>query len=390
MGHSSLRFLLNSFCNKTQLKLFFATVIYVVILVSTRGVFFSCCRAAFAPLEESKVVSSHPFMFNARQVLRAAIFAVLLSLFAASHVTFAQAQNFTLTPSALTPSAGVDPGGSATGTIALSTTTGFASPVALSCTVTSSQGLSNPPLCLVSPMSATPDATLSLTLTTVGSTPAGQYTITISGTSGSETETAILFLNVVDVPQDYTLTVSKTISPTTVTAGSGAEATVTVTPIASYTGTVTLSCFSVTPVVVAAPICAFSPATVAVTNGTAPTSVLTISTYGTAQNIGKRRTSPRILYAFWLALPALAFVGAGASRVRRKKLMGMLLLMAVAGGLLFLPSCSATKANSNNANGLVTPKNTYTFTLTGVDANGVAPSNSTSTTAQATVSLTVN
>jgi hypothetical protein len=70
----------------------------------------------------------------------------------------------------------------------------------------------------------------------------------------------------------------------------------------------------------------------------------------------------------------------------------LLLLMSVASGLLLLPSCgsSTTPTTSNNANNLVTPKNTYTVTLTGVDQNGVSPSNITSTSSAASVTLTVN
>jgi hypothetical protein len=336
-------------------------------------------------------------MFNARQVFRAAVFALSLALFmafAASHAAFAQTQNFTLTPSALTPSAGIDPGGQASGTVALSTSTGYTGSVVLSCVATSNQGATVLPTCTVTPSPSVPDAVLSLTVSG-GSAPVGEYTITISGVSGTETETATLFLNIVNVSQDYTLTISKAISPGTVTAGSGAQATVTVTPIGSYTGNVTLSCFSVTPVVAASPICSFNAVngggpTVDVGNGTAPTSVLTISTYGTTGTGRSMPPASRFLYAFWLGLPALALIGAGASGVRRKKLMGLFLLMAVASGLLLLPSCSSTKASLNNANGLTTPKNTYTFTLTGVDQNGNTPSNSTSTTAQASVSLTVN
>ena len=55
--------------------------------------------------------------------------------------------------------------------------------------------------------------------------------------------------------------------------------------------------------------------------------------------------------------------------------------MAVASGLLFLPSCNSTNtAILNNPNGLVTPKNTYTVTLTGVDKNGVVAEQHTTTT----------
>ncbi|MFZ0416489.1 MAG: hypothetical protein WAM04_00175 [Candidatus Sulfotelmatobacter sp.] len=347
-------------------------------------------------------MSSHPFMFNismfnismfnARQILRAVVFALLLALFTAGQVSLAYGQaSFTLTTSTLQPSAGVDPGGTATSIIDLQPVNGFDSLVSLSCVVTSTQFTDDLPVCSVSPSTATPPANgPSITITTVGATAAGQYAITVTGTSGSETETALpLYLNVVDVPQDYTLTISLPISPGTVTAGNGAEATVTVTPIASYTGSVTLSCYSVSPVVVGAPTCAFSPPTVSVTNGAAPTSVLTISTFGTTGTVTKVAT-PRIFYAVWLAFPALALMGAGSSGKRRKTWLGLLLLITLASGFLFLPSCNSNNAMLNNPSGLVTPKNTYTFTLTGVDENGVAPSNTTTTTAQATVTLTVN
>jgi hypothetical protein len=350
-------------------------------------------RAAFAPLEESKVVSSYPFMFNSRQVLRAAVFAVILGLFVAVHVTFAQAQNFTLSPSAFSPSAGVDPGGQATATIAVNPSTTnptFNSPVSFTCTVSSTQVTTNLPTCLSpSPDPAIPSAIVSLTVTTIGQTLAGQYAVTVTGTSGSEVETVTLFLNVVNVPQDYTLTISLPLSPGTVTAGNGAQATIAVTPIASYTGTVTLSCFSISPVVTAAPICAFNPSSVKVTNGAGPTSVLTISTYGPTGTTTKLWT-PRVFYAFWLMLPGLAVIGTCGGRGRRKKWLGMLLLMAIAGSVLFLPSCGSPSQTLNNPSGFTTPKNTYTLTLTGVDVNGEGPSNGSSNTAQATVTLTVN
>src|SRR5258708_36294727 len=72
---------------------------------------FPPARAAFAPLEESKVVSAQPFMVNPRQVVRPLVFALLLSVFSAASASVAHGQ-FTLTVSSpLSPSA-VDPGGS--------------------------------------------------------------------------------------------------------------------------------------------------------------------------------------------------------------------------------------------------------------------------------------
>ena len=88
----------------------------------------------------------------------------------------------------------------------------------------------------------------------------------------------------------------------------------------------------------------------------------------------------RLFYALWL-LPGLALAGVGARGARRKTALGALLLMAVGGGLLLMPACSAAKSTTTT----VTPSTTYTITLTGADANGVGPSSTTAT----TVSLTV-
>jgi hypothetical protein len=332
-------------------------------------------------------VSSHPRMVNFRLVLRPFVFALLLALFTAAHVSVAYGQTFTLTPSALSPSAGIDPGGSATATINVQGSGGFNSAVSLTCTVTSSTVTSDLPTCLISPSTVTPDAIAGLTLSTIGSTPSGTYTITVTGTSGSIVVPAQLFLNVIDVEPDYTLTVLRTISPTTVNAGNGAEATVTVTPLGTYTGTVTLSCLSVTPTVIASPICAFNPPSVQIGNSVGTNSILTVSTYGPTNN--SKLWSPREFYAFAFIVPGLALAGFGVGGGRRKKMLWIFMLMAVASSLLLLPSCGNTSGLNNN-NSLVTPKNTYTFTLTGVDTNGVAPSNSTSNNDQATVSLTVN
>jgi hypothetical protein len=293
---------------------------------------------------------------------------------------------FTLSVSSpLSPSA-VDPGISAIATLDVEPN-GSSSPVSFNtipCTVTPVQPTGTPQ-CLVSPDPATPPSKPSLTVTTTDATPPGLYVVTVTGTDGSTSQIIALALNVVNVTQDYTLSVSPTTaSPSPVTAGSAATTTVTVTPIASYTGQVTLACLTVSPVVALAPVCSFNPPTVAVTSGLPPTSVLTISTTGPAPTV--RLWNQRFFYALWLAIPGLAIVGMCTTGARKQNTLAAMLGIAVISGLLFIPACNGAKSTGSSGSGTVTPKNTYTFTLTGADANGAAPSSTTAT----TVTLAVN
>ncbi|HEY1658262.1 MAG TPA: hypothetical protein VGG14_07940, partial [Candidatus Sulfotelmatobacter sp.] len=231
------------------------------------------------------------------------------------------------------------------------------------------------------------------TVTSLGATPAGQYSITVTGTAGSATPvTATLFLNVVQAQQNYALTVTRAINPGSITAGGVATAIITITPISGYSGTVTLSCLSITPSVVASPYCTFQSNTtpsqpfVTVSAGTPIAGTLTINTYGTQQTTAEL-ISPRIFYPFLLGIPGLVLAGAGSMRRSKRKFLAFLAALTLAAVTLLLPACGGISPTSNNTYGYITPKNTYMFTITGVDQNGVSPSNSGT---QASFSLTVN
>jgi hypothetical protein len=340
-------------------------------------------------------------MVNSKRVVRAFVFASLLSMLSAASVSLAYGQQlFTLKVSSLTPLTAVVPGETATATIDLEPNpvgSTFDNPISLTCQVTSGPviGLPPAPQCTPSPASQIPPADgPSLTITTTGgtgaaATPAGTYQITVTGTSPlASTQTVVFYLSVADLTEDYTLSVLPTTAiPSPIPAGSSATTTVSVTPIGSYTGNVTLSCLSVTPIVTAGPFCAFSPATVSVTSNAGATSTLTINTFGPAPGTSKL-WSPRLFYAFWLVIPGLALVGAGAGGKHKRELMGMLFLVAVAGGLLLLPACNTNTVGTKALNGQITPKNTYIFTLTGTDTNGAAPSNVTIDQATVTIQVT--
>jgi hypothetical protein len=339
-------------------------------------------------------------MFKPRQIARAGLFAFSLSLLCAASVSLAYGQTFGLgIPLGLDRPA-VDPGGSAVAIIDLTSSGGFSSPVSLTCAVSSGPVTTSPPICTISPATQVPPADgPSLTITTTAggrgadSTAVGLYNFTVTGTSGSITQTLALSLTVQPLSEDYTLAVSPTTAvPNPVAAGTAATTTVTISPIGSYSGhQVTLACLSVTPVVTAAPICSFQPTSggsgpVSVTGGTAATATLTITTFGPTPvtRLGGRR----IFYALWLALPGFGLVALTTTGLR-KGALGAFLLLLLAGGVLLMPACgSSTSTTTTSTTGQTTPKNTYTFTLTGADENGAAPSNS--TTNEATVSLTVD
>jgi hypothetical protein len=334
-------------------------------------------------------------MVNPRRLVRAILFASLLSVLSAMSVSLAYGQ-FTLTVSPLTPVTAVVPGERATATIDLELSQGstFSGEVSLSCAVTSGPVTTNPPVCSTSPPSQIPPADgPALNISTTGGIPpnataAGTYQITVTGTGGGTTVSVVLYLSVADLTEDYTLSVLPTTAiPSPIPAGSSATTTVSVTPIGSYTGNVTLSCLSVTPIVTAAPFCSFSPASVSVTSNAGATSTLTINTFGPAPGTSKV-WSPRLFYAFWLVVPGLALVGSGAGGRHKRKLMGMLFLVAVAGGLLLVPACNTNTVGTKALNGQITPKNTYMFILTGTDTNGAAPSNNTIDQATVTIQVT--
>ncbi len=319
-------------------------------------------------------------MLNSRRVARHLVPVLFLVIAVVVVLPRAYGQaDFTLAASTPYPSA-VDPGGSSISTITVNAINNVsAGSVALSCTVAPVQ--TNGATCSIL-SSVTPPASPTLTITTTGLTPPTLYTITVAGTDASTTVplTATVNFSVLVATPAYTLS-DTTPSPSSVHAGSAATATVTATPVSGYSGTVTFSCSAISPTVTPAPVCSFSPATITVTNAAA-SSTLTISTTGPSAT---RLHRSAIFYALWLPLPALALIGAGLSTTIRlwKRLLGWLLLGLIVSGIMVTIGCGSSTSTSSSVTS--TPKNTYTFTISAIDQNKVAPSNGTQS-----ISLTVN
>jgi len=324
-----------------------------------------------------------------------ALWLVCAALLIGGFTPAAAAQDFTLQAASFSPDA-VAPGGTASAAITIGTS-GASTTVNLSCTVSPSDAsITDPPQCAVSPASVTTPATATATVTTKSDTTTQGYTVTITGTSStSSLSNSPLPLTVLSVSPGFTITVTTTVAPSSVPAGNGAQGVITVNPINGYaapTGGVTLACSSISPLVTIAPVCSFSypPGKTALPiSGTPASSTLTISTFGPVTTGANSRT--RNIFAFWLLLPIFGFtlVGAALGRRRAGNAWAMLALVMLCGSIILVPGCGNSTSSTTTPNG-VTPANTYTFTIVGVDSNGVVSSNTNSTTTSGpTVTLTV-
>jgi hypothetical protein len=125
-------------------------------------------------------------MVNPRQVVRALVFALLLSLLSAASVSMAYGQ-FTLTVSkALSPSA-IDPGGSSLATLNVAAVGSFDSPVSFDtvpCTVTPVQQPARSAVC-GKPQLCNPTRPSLPDHFNHRHTQPGLYTVSVTGTSGS-------------------------------------------------------------------------------------------------------------------------------------------------------------------------------------------------------------
>jgi hypothetical protein len=368
-------------------------------------------RAAFSWSEESKLsklLNDNLFMLKPEgsesklklwQRLRALPAFCLVFVVAAPTMAGAQGTTeFTLSAATLSPQA-IVPGGTSSTSLTIGSVNGFAGTVNLGCTVTTTQTVTDAPVCTVSPSSVTPPATATATITSQRLTTTIGYGVTITGTGPTTTYTTPpLGLTVLAVTPQFTIAIETAMSPNSVPAGNASQGTISVNPVNGYSTPpctdcgITLYCSSITPLVTIPPVCSFayptgknnlqlvdSPQTVTLTIKTAGTTVIAAAPHS------------RSFYALWLSIPLLGFVGTGAAvgGKRSAKALGVLTIFLVCGCLLLLPACVNQLSNGavGTPNG-ITPANTYTFTIVGVDSDGVVSSN-TGTNTGPTMTLTV-
>lgn len=325
-----------------------------------------------------------------------AVTAVLCLLVALAFIPSASAQTYSLGMNKFQPFA-VAPSQTANSSVVLSVPQGDTSPgpVNLSCSVVAVSPTSSTvvPECQMSPPSVTPPASATATITTVfngtSATP-GAYTVTVTSTlvADGTTQTQSQPITVLAVTGQFDLSVSTVLAPGSVPAGSGAQAVISVNPVNSYSGSVTLACQSITPLVIDPPQCSFAyqggGSSVAVSPGAPGLVTLTISTFN--NNPITENSHHHAFYALLLPAP-LAFLGIGlAAGKRSRRACGLMILFVLCAVLLLIPACNNTTYTTPSYTS-VTPNDTYTITLVGTDLSGNISTNT--GTSATTLTLTV-
>jgi hypothetical protein len=240
---------------------------------------------------------------------------------------------------------------SANYTITASAVTGFTGNISLSCAT----GVT----CTFNPTTIFAGQTSTLTVSGLSATTANPYVFTVTGTSGSQSATT----NLTVLFETFTLSGSPALA--TVTAGSPANYTVTVTPMFGFNQQVNLSCTNLP----AGAGCSFSPGSVTL-NGKVPSSVaLTLST---TQSVSAwrwfRRVPPRPLMLVALTSFALMLLlqlmrkrrGYASAHARLAMAARITAAVVVLLSLLLLAACRSVTTSTGP-----TPTGNFIITITG-------------------------
>jgi hypothetical protein len=167
---------------------------------------------------------------------------------------------------------------------------------------------------------------------------------------------------------DFTVAVSP--ATATITPGQSVAATLTITPVAGYTGTVTFSCGTL-PSLAA---CAFAPASATPGNGTAATTKLSITT--TAPSPETQRGAVRSLeQILWANLVFLLFLPGRSLKLYRHRIYSVFLVLFLISGLISLSGCGGS--NSSSSGGTAPSAPSATGTPTGMQTITVSANDST-------------
>lgn len=195
------------------------------------------------------------------------------------------------------------------------------------------------------------------TTVTVNLTPTGPGTIANSGTvaAGGFSKTAIATPVAVNT---FKLTALR--SNNTVVAGNPASYPIQLTPLNSFTASISIACSSGLPGGGTTCTPSTNPVTI---QGSSPSTVtLVISTFPRVTTTAGLQPAGKMIYAVWLPVAGLAFIGLGVgSRLPGgRRVLGGLALLAVLTLVLLLPACGGHSSSTTTTG---TPAGTYTINV---------------------------
>jgi uncharacterized repeat protein (TIGR01451 family) len=215
----------------------------------------------------------------------------------------------------------------------------------------------NPVQCSIGALQSGATATVTIVLTPTSSGASGQFSFSAGAVTVSWGNPLLMITAATVSVQasDFQVTVSP--SNQTLSAGQTAVYTVALTPQPLYGSNISLTCTANVPSQAS---CTFTTNPVTIPSASPVTSTLNLTT--TARPVTTAAAPLRgPIYALWLGLPGIAFLGMGAGSCdRRGKILALLLCMLFA-LLLLQPACSS-KSTTTATSG--TPAGTYTITLT--------------------------
>jgi trimeric autotransporter adhesin len=168
----------------------------------------------------------------------------------------------------------------------------------------------------------------------------------------------------------FTLPKSGTLKPASLSAGTSATGTVTVTSVNSFNSAVTLTC-SVSPSPTNAPGCSVQSPVTPSANGSASTLTVTTTAATSSSALVPAIKHPSNIFYATLLLPAMLFSTAGMGSSRRKKAISCILLVLAVAGCVFLVACGGGSGSSTPPPGgsSGTPSGSYTITVTGTSGS---------------------
>jgi uncharacterized repeat protein (TIGR01451 family) len=235
-----------------------------------------------------------------------------------------------------------------------------------------SQASANTPVvCSIASLQSGSTATVTIVLTPTAFGDFNGGAVTVSSTNNNDPNPGNNTANVPGKVSDFNVGISPA-NQTIPAAGSTAVYIVTLTPHPVYGSNISLS-------VSGLPIASgfsFTTNPVTLSNVSAATSTLNITTTARPVTTASSGAWTRPFYAIWLAIPGMALLGYGAgSGRRRRRIAGILLLCALGLVTLLQPGCSKRSTTTTTGG---TPAGTYTIVLTATSSS-FSPPNATFT-----------